>query len=669
MLQIYLKKLQIYNEQNEPIYYDGVNPNSLQIFNGLIPNNEWFDFTADVEGLDKLDLAWRLKNEGSSGKGASNVDRGSSGQMVFTNQAYKLVMGWLNEHVAAPLNGIEVMLKTENGVFRDWVIKNDGLSYFASKNICRVDLSMRQKDDVYSCIQTTLITDNHSGMFSGSYEHPRMAYCNEFRPAGLLTALFMIIGQLGFIVLFLYTIAIYPILYAVYIMVQFLNGILDTLEGLVPGDQDWEIKMEEPIKPKDVNSFFVDLLLSIAGCHREHPAPLIRDYIRNVCDKCGLNVTAKSAPIFFDDKSDYYNLTMLSADVKKGIHEDDSQSYWNADNDPILVLDMLLDKLKVIFNAEWKIRNKTLYFDRHDKDDSTEFLYDFSQGGKDNYKILEEIELTWNEHKKKAYGRFGYSKDGFDNLTGDTVARFNDIVEFNKPINPILEGEDMKVSTDFAMARFRQDGILDDYIGDALRPLLVLEVFTLWGAKIIFDPFRKRLEHKKGAVIMQNHTLMYPKLIIWDGVSKRNAKAKAWHKFGTNLPTPNPIYNTDQIPYEQSHSEDVRYDDYYEEHCKLYNYPMAFDAQFTGNLYDRFHQIEDPRINPPMNKTFKLKIPLCAPDMLKLGVYDDGDVKGLGGKIKIDAGAYYKEGKIEEINISFDDTDKLGRWIELKGKV
>lgn len=152
-------------------------------------------------------------------------------------------------------------------------------------------------------------------------------------------------------------------------------------------------------------------------------------------------------------------------------------------------------------------------------------------------------------------------------------------------------------------------------------------------------------------------------------MSKRNARAKSWHTFRFNLPTPNSIYNTAQIPYDQSHTEDIKFDDYYNEFCKLYNYPMAFDAQFEGNLYDRFHQIEDPRVNPPMNKSFKLKIPLCTEDILKLGLYDDGDIKGLGMKVKLDAGTYYKEGKIEEINISFDDTDKLGRWIEIKGTV
>ena len=198
----------------------------MQVYKGLLSDNDWIDFTNDIENLDKLDFSWRIKDDPVAGKGASNIDRGSSGEIQFTNKAYKFIMSWLNEHVSAPLNGIEVMIKTDDGAFRDWVIKNDGLKY-CDDDVCSMELSLRQKDAIYDCIQTTLITDNHAGMFSGSYEHPRFAYCNEFRPAGLLGALFSIISILGFTTLMILT----PILLVLEIIKDVILGILSIIPG------------------------------------------------------------------------------------------------------------------------------------------------------------------------------------------------------------------------------------------------------------------------------------------------------------------------------------------------------------------------------------------------------------------------------------------------------
>ena len=100
---------------------------------------------------------------------------------------------------------------------------------------------------------------------------------------------------------------------------------------------------------------------------------------------------------------------------------------------------------------------------------------------------------------------------------------------------------------------------------------------------------------------------------------------------------------------------------------KLFNYPMFFDANFVGNLWDRFHQIDDPRINPPMNKQFELKIPLCCEDIQRLGLVNGAEKIALGRKVKINGGEFYKEGKITEIEANFNSDDNLGKHITIKG--
>ena len=286
-LRIFLKKLQMFNEQQQPVYYDGLNPNSLQIFPGLLPNNEWIEFTDDCEDLEKLNISWRLKDDGAQGKSTSNMDKGSSDQITFVNKAYLYIKAWMNDSVSAALNGIEVKIQVEVGIFTGFVIKNDGLD-FCDDDTCTMDIMLKQKDEQYSCIQTTLIADNHSGMFLGGYQHPRMAYCNEFRPSWLLTVLWTILATQALVNQIIY-VSIYPVLMIVYAIVKFLRKL------------GFKMNMDEPIKPHELREQMLQQMVQAGGCGREHPAPLVRDFISNVCSKCGVNVNQSSIPLFFFD--------------------------------------------------------------------------------------------------------------------------------------------------------------------------------------------------------------------------------------------------------------------------------------------------------------------------------------------------------------------------------
>ncbi|VXB03252.1 hypothetical protein [Chryseobacterium sp. 8AT] len=657
-MRIFLKKLQMYHQNiSQPIYYTGTNPNTLQIVNGLIPDNDWIEFTEDSDNLDKINLSWRLKENGAEAKSTSNIEKGSSDQITFVNKAYLYIKEWLNDHVSAALNGIEVRLQVEGGIFTDFVIKNDGLSY-CDDDTCTIDLMLKQKDDVYTCIQTTLIADNHSGMFSGSYQHPRIAYCDEFRPSWLLTVLWSWMAIQGVVTQITYT-SLYPV---IWLIITIINAIIAVLRTL--GFKKIK-KIDKPIRPDELWDRMKEDMIMAGGCGREHPAPLVRDYISNVCSKCGVKVGAQSIPLFYDPSSDYYNMVMMSAEVKKGVKYEDATTYWIDDNKPLWTLDMFLNELKPVFNAKWYIKNNTLYFARKDFDQYNDYIFDFT--GNDRSLIVEGICYTWNEEKKRAYANCGYTIDAFDNMSMDAKSRFNDIVEWNNPVNPMLEGEANKIVNSFAAARFRQDGILKDYIAESLKYIWIAAAISGGLANLLLVPLRNKMREYKYNLIIQNDTLTMPKLLIWDGESKRSAKVKWNYQFNVNMPPVNGVNNPTGINYKGIHQFDYDYDDYYNENNKLINYPLAFDANFTGNLYDRFHQIDDPRVNPPMNKNFELKIQLCTPALIRLGVFDGSSDIAIGRKVKLNAGQFYKEGTIEEIELSFDASDKLGRWIKLKG--
>ncbi len=650
-LKIYMRKLQLYDENQNPVWYNGVNPNSLNTILGLIPDNDWREMTRYIDNLDEFSASWKAKEKAGS-KGISNVDKSVSTELILFDEAYNFVTQWLRNHPASPLNGIEVRVEIENcGVIDEYVIKRDGISY-CDNDYCNLEVNLKQKDDLYTCIYSTLITDNHINMFDGNYQHPRFSYCNEFRPVGILIALFSILTIIASVVF----IVLAPIL----VIIQIIENILDSIPGV---NVDFGIP--------SVNEFrdmIVNIYVDIFGCGREHPAPLIRDYIRNVCSKCGITVTQTTAPIFFDPQSKYYNLTMLSAECRKGVDKD-SNNFWIKDNDPLMTLDMLLDKIKPLFNAKWFIKNNMLYFNRHDKFDNDAFLYDFV--GLDKNLVLDSICYTWNEEKKGAFCKIGYTIDGFDNLTSDCLRRYNDIVEYNTPtINPLLEGEDNRITNDFAPIRFRNDGVYKDYVEQTMEITSILSLLLTIGiGSFIINKVKSKMNLLKYCIIMQNHTAIFSKLIIWNGKlqndgTKRNSRAVREYKSGGSMPNPNAKYNPTGKNYLQVYNSDEVDSD----NGWLINYPMFFDAMFKGNLWD-FHEIDDPRHNPPTNNNFTLSIPLCCEELNKLGILNNSGNVQLERKVKINGDTFYQEGVIKGIEIDFNSKNKLGKHIKIRGRI
>ena len=245
-LKIYMRKLQLYNEQQNPVWYNGVNPNSLNTVLGLIPDNDWREMTRYVDNLDEFSASWKAK-EKSGSKGISNVDKSVSTELVLFDESYTFVMDWLNNHVAAPLNGIEVRIEVEGcGIIDEYVIKNDGIAY-CDNDYCNLEVNLKQKDDLYTCIYSTLITDNHIGMFDGNYQHPRFSYCNEFRPIAILVVLFSLMNVVFFLMWIVYTI-LFPIWWFIY---QLAN-IVDSIPGV-------SVNFPKPQTPGNVMNDMVGL--------------------------------------------------------------------------------------------------------------------------------------------------------------------------------------------------------------------------------------------------------------------------------------------------------------------------------------------------------------------------------------------------------------------------
>ena len=232
------------------------------------------------------------------------------------------------------------------------------------------------------------------------------------------------------------------------------------------------------------NDYFRELYVESAGCGREHSAPLIRDYISNVCSKCGVEVDDITAPIFFAQNitlqastrmlknvhNPHYNACYLDASLVRGIRRFRSNNLFNGPspnndefydpgNAPILPLDEFLDRLKTLYNAEWRITGSKLYFWRKDWFLQGSPIYDFTESGVDRRKILEGICFEWNEVKYPAYGKGIYSLDPADTCGNEALSQMNGYAMFgNTDVNPNFEGVLDKTTTYFGGTKFRFDG-------------------------------------------------------------------------------------------------------------------------------------------------------------------------------------------------------------------
>ena len=100
----------------------------------------------------------------------------------------------------------------------------------------------------------------------------------------------------------------------------------------------------------------------------------------------------------------------------------------------------------------------------------------------------------------------------------------------------------------------------------------------------------------------------------------------------------------------------------------LVNYPMYFEPGYLDTLWDWFHWIDDPMAYPTLNMNWHCKIELCCEDLARLKVMGDAADVQLG-HIALLPTKYYQEGVIKEITVSYDSSDKIGKFIELKGSV
>lgn len=706
--------------QGQNIIYAGLNPSQLSPVSGDVPVPNYFEITDDVSNLDSLQLTWTKErdNQGTVSAGAMFSKKTASNSILIEGEAYQFIKEWLIDHVAAPLNAIDVKIEdTSCGKYEDWIIKAKQVTWCADE-VCEFSVTIQQKDPALQCMQTTIISDNWQDWFSaqGAKKHPRFVYCNEVKPNGMMIVLWWLMS-LVFTILILLT----PIINTIIAIINVIIAIINAIAWLTGQDPVDYLAFFNPLNMAE--SFYMES----SGCGRMHPAPLIRDYIDNVCKKCGIYVDGITSPLTHsttlnvDLSSDrqvrqranpYYNATYLNAPIKRGIrifrglfnNDANMVDYYIPDNRPILSLDMFLDELKGVFNHEWRLTNvngttPTLFFYRKDQYTTGAALYNFQDNSEDRNKIIQGICFSWLDKRQFAYMRGLYADDASDTCGNEALGYMNDLVSMgDKTNNPNYDGE-LDKTVQFGGTRFRLDGASDDYLSNAMQTLLGGAALNPTIPAIVNNGIVPALsKYADYALLMSDESASLPKIIIWDtdtgldfAKAIRNKSTYDQSINGSNhpMPTINPVYNDTNENWSTLHFPITfvagsglsfgstpfgRYTvqeyfgiDLYARAAELCNYPMFFSPKFTENIFDFFHWIDDTRVNPSSSREWSLKMELCCEDLERLGVLNDASDVKLGAKVLLPT-SYYNEGRITEIEVNYED-DEYGKHINLKGYV
>lgn len=653
-LRLYMRRRQLQNESGNVVVQ--CNPDGTATYVPGTVDQTWVEYTEFISGLDKLDLSWDATNSGSSGEstetnqGGTNYDKGISSSVTVNDQAFQFINGWLLEDPCGILNAVEVMITDElcQKRYRTFEIKADNLGYSPFGAPCEFDVKLREADPIWHCVHKTFIWDNWQEWFldGSTKQHPCFLTAVESRPRLLASA------RMG-LSIFGRTIPVFSAIF---------NENDNAFRRILNVDN------------------FVD-------------APLVRDIITNVCQKCDLAIDT----MFHDASNPYYDLCLYNP-IAGAMHISDTSAVtspglsFHFENRWNITLAEFLDKLKVVFKAEWYVTpNNTLVF--HPKadflDQSSTPIFDFTlpenQAKWDKFSLRYEF----NGNKKPAYGRYQYTIDASDLATQEAQPLYNDIVDYDGPANNLMLEGNISKTLEFASTGAVRDGRAKmDYLREtvsegetvayALVVVVAVVIASLFagtvtvGAAIALAAFLGvwigliagkanslrtlfSSDTYTGAVRLTSEQVATPRLLLWDGVSMNRAKMES---VAPGSIAANTFYN----PTSQAYTSRNKFQ---YAPSAIFNYPMYFESYFTGNLFDRFHDgLDNPLKSMDSHQSFDVDAYLCCELQDVLGVWED-DFAKIGYFVKLEErDGYDVLGRLEHFSINHDD-----EIINLRGQV
>ncbi len=513
--------------------------------------------TGRIEGVEELKITMRRKDDDN------RAVTSYSSELTFYDDGWDLISAELIEDPNGFTNQVEVKIYDDccrSKVFTGF-IRGDAIDWCEPG--CSVTCNVIEDDEALTCVKSTVIWDNHNNFLTK--QHPSMRYCLELRPnfiQYIVIALSFVLITLMYAIMIPLIAIIFVIFGIIYVICLVIVGIC-FLIGCDP--PDCNEGFTNPINViNDILEVFDFITDTIVGCGRFHPSPLLRDYITNVCDKC--NLTFQSS-IINNASSIYYNTVLFNAEVEKG-RKNDSTDYTLIDgNKPLLTLEQLLDEfLNMEFNAEWRIVNGVLIFERKDFFAGLSVWVSAATLLDQGRLIDGHICYTWQDKQRPSFLRAEYQPDAQEYIGNEAKPRTDQLVEWNSPYSPMQSGE-LNKQFPFGAARFRDDGIEKD----------VYSFFADFLGGIFDALFGGAFSESRKYMLMNQHTAFNMKLMIWDTTSISEGIVK--NDYSNSFAGGNVEDNEGNIiPPEER-----------------FNYPYWVKSENQNNLYD-FHAIDNPRL-------------------------------------------------------------------------
>lgn len=526
-----------------------------------------------IDGVESFEITQR-ENDDDGG-----LVKSYSSELKFYDDGYLLIRPILVDNPNGFSNSIDVQIFDEccGRLVFDGLITGDKIDWCEPE--CWISVNVVAKNPALNCVKSKLIYDNEQGFLDRPQK--KLRYCVDLRPDWILGILFTI--------------------YALFNVIAF-TVLLPLL--IVPNVREWL---------SDMNDRMIQ-------CQWYHPTALVRDYIQNVCDVCGLEFQSS---ILNDPSSPYFNLLLFSAPIRKGYKPSEGQNLLISENLPIETLDTLMNNhLKPMFNAKYWIVGNKLIFERKDYFVGSSTWIDAEQMLNDGRIIENQICFSWIDRERPAFAEYEYTPDGADLLGNEAGLRYEEIVEWNSPPSDSQSGS-LNLLLFSSMARFRNDFAGPDSLASYDN--------GFWNVL-----FGNRIANSGGLLLMNQHVAFNYKFVIWDGLSQENSKVQSnWSAFGVFGISLGSLFSPPLDNY--SSTSPVPID-------KMYNYPMWFKEQIPFNLYRSFHYIDNPRL--PGTKIFNFDFSFS---------FDCGELDAIdfSKTIRIRVGNTIKFGEIKELKIDF----------------
>jgi hypothetical protein len=559
--------------------------------------------TGRIDGTQNFEVT--MRRSGNAGQTAKTF----SSELTFYDDGYLALKTALIDDPNGFAN--EVPIKVFDAccaapVF-EGVIQGDAIDWCEPG--CWISANAIETTPEINCIESTVIWDNWSGFLNQN--RIAMRYCVEHRPLFIqYVIVFLAYMLINILTPLLLTFAI--AFAAILAVIWFICSIVCVIPGTNCTQQDCNSDFDPGNAFELLEDINAEIAERVIPCGFFHPSAFVRDYIKNVCDKCGLTFQSS---ILNNPASPYWNTVLWAAQVKDGRKKNDVNYMLTSENLPVETLQTLLDNiLNPTFNAQWRIFGNTLVFERKDYFQGTSVWVNTGDLLEQNRIENNEVCFSWIDKERWAFARFEYQLDAQDTIGNEARNRFNRIVEWNNPFNPSQSGQ-YNLSLPLSPVRTREDAIRTN----------VYEFFENWLGGAVNWAFFNAFSNYGKAMLINNDTAFNYKLLIWDGQSTTDGAVQSFYP-------------------DTFTGGNVTFGSGYISPGNRVNYPFWFLPGFDNNLYSLFHYIDNPRLPSATQWDFSFTFQFTCDD------YQNFDWSKTVEMLK---GGVQKFGQIEEIKFNF----------------